>query len=62
MPWLEEEMSHLSGLQFLEEEATAFVKDVYDRKEFRGEPLSSSKSHALLHHLRQLSKMFEGAR
>ena len=62
MPWLEEEMSHLSGLQFLEEEATTFVRDVHDRKEFRGEPLSSSKSHALFHHLRQLSKMFEGGK
>ncbi len=62
MPWLKEEVSHMEGLKFMEKEATAFVREVHERMEFRGEPLSSSKSHSLLHHLRQLSKMFEGER
>ena len=60
MPWLEEEVSHMEGLEFLKR-GTAFVREVHERMEFRG-ALSSSKSHSLLHHLRQLSKMFEGER
>lgn len=60
MPWLEEEISHMDGMIFLEKQATAFVREVHERMEFRGEPLSSSKSHSLLHHLGQLCKMFEG--
>ena len=62
MPWLEEEMSHMDGLKFLQKEAIAFVREVHERMEFRGELLSSSKSHSLLHHLRQLCRMFEGER
>lgn len=57
-PWLKTEIDSLKRISFQKKEAESWVREVYERQEFRGEPLTNATYHRLLRSINELDQLF----